>query len=264
MHKEKPAHLGPEYAAQFSDASVVTAYEHRPPYPPEVFEILLSLMTDQPKRVLDLGCGRGEIAREIVGQVDRVDAVDPSAAMIATGQRMPSGDHPQLRWICAKAENAMLEAPYDLAAAGNSLHWMDWARIFPRLEAVLSPRANLALIGVGNGRNPWDEQLRALISRFSTNRDFRPYNLITELETRGCFAQAGRLEAGPLPYQRSVPEYIEAFHSQNGLSRDRMESAAAHAFDTEVQALVDPFSDDGILHLTSVATVIWGRPSTIG
>lgn len=29
----KPSHLGPQYAAQFQDPSVVSVYHHRPPVP---------------------------------------------------------------------------------------------------------------------------------------------------------------------------------------------------------------------------------------
>ncbi len=44
----KPKHLGPEYAAQFADRSVVTAYRHRPPYPAEVFDVLAGLIAATP------------------------------------------------------------------------------------------------------------------------------------------------------------------------------------------------------------------------
>lgn len=65
---------------------------HRAPFPPGVFSLLLELMADIPLRtVLDLGCGCGEIARELVPIVDRVDAIDFSAAMVSAGQRLPSG-----------------------------------------------------------------------------------------------------------------------------------------------------------------------------
>ena len=39
----KPRHLSPEYAAAFTDPSVVAAYPNRPPYPPEAIEFLASL-----------------------------------------------------------------------------------------------------------------------------------------------------------------------------------------------------------------------------
>src|SRR5262249_55186769 len=61
--RPKPDHLGPEYAAQFGDPSVVAAYRHRPPYPAEVFDILVGLIADEPRAVLDVGTGTGEIAR---------------------------------------------------------------------------------------------------------------------------------------------------------------------------------------------------------
>ena len=74
--KPKPKHLGQEYASQFQDQSVVDAYRHRPPYPPQTFEILAGLIRSEPKIVLDIGCGTGKIARglapdriEIVGEV---------------------------------------------------------------------------------------------------------------------------------------------------------------------------------------------------
>ncbi len=261
---ERPAHLGPAYASQFADPSVVKAYAYRPPYPAEVFAILLGLVSDRQRIVLDLGCGRGEIARGIVPDVDRVDAVDPSAAMIAAGRTLPGGDHPRLRWICARGEDAPFDAPYALAAAGNSLHWMEWAQLFPRLAAALSPGAYLAVVGVGSGPNPWDGQLRALIGKFSTNREFKPYDLIAELEARGLFAREGRRDVGPAPYERPVHEYIESIHSQNGFSRDRMEPSAATAFDEQVHALVEPVAERGILDLTSVVEVTWGRPSDAG
>src|SRR3712207_9196681 len=56
----KPKGLGPEYGAQFQDHSVADAYPTRPPYPPEVFQILFGLIEDQAPRVLDLGCGTGD------------------------------------------------------------------------------------------------------------------------------------------------------------------------------------------------------------
>src|SRR5574341_2172465 len=48
-----------QYASIFGDASVVDAYQYRPPYSPEIFDILLSLLDADasPRTVLDAGCG---------------------------------------------------------------------------------------------------------------------------------------------------------------------------------------------------------------
>src|SRR5436309_15943530 len=104
----KPAHLGPAYAAQFGDAAVVAAYQHRPPYPDAVFDLLAGLIAGEPRVVLDLGCGTGDVARPLAPRVARVDAVDIAPAMLAQGRALPGGDHPHLRWILGSAETAPL------------------------------------------------------------------------------------------------------------------------------------------------------------
>src|SRR5690349_19326834 len=54
--KGKPTGLSIDDARQFCDESVVAAYQHRPPYPPELFSILRQLAVDSPRAVLDIGC----------------------------------------------------------------------------------------------------------------------------------------------------------------------------------------------------------------
>lgn len=93
----KPKHLGPEYADQFKDRSVADAYVNYPPYPAEVFEVLDSLIRGTPRIVLDIGCGTGDVARPLAPLVERVDAVDQSAAMIEIGRSREGGDRPNIR-----------------------------------------------------------------------------------------------------------------------------------------------------------------------
>lgn len=61
----KPRHLGLIYASQSKEKPVVEAYRHRPPYPDEVFTILTSPITGEPRHVLDVGCSTGYLARPL-------------------------------------------------------------------------------------------------------------------------------------------------------------------------------------------------------
>lgn len=124
--RPKPNGLQPKYGAQFKDPSIVAAYQHRPRYPQEVFDILSALITDQPRHVLDVGCGTGFIARHLINDVDKIDAVDFSSQMIATGKSLPGGDDAALNWIEGAVEEVPLSPPYALITAGQCLHWMDW------------------------------------------------------------------------------------------------------------------------------------------
>ncbi len=254
----KPQHLAPEYASVFSDRSVVDAYQHRPTYVPEAFTILATLIDDEPRVVLDLGCGRGDLARPLLGYVDRVDAVDVSAAMIETGKLMPNGDDPRLRWILGSAEDAPFAPPYALVVAGDSLHWMDWYVVLPRIAAVLTPRGYLALASVGSESLPWD--YGPVCNKYSLNRDYQPYNLLDELTKRGLFEPVGKQQTTPVPFTQPVDDYIESFHARNGLSRDRMTPDQAAAFDQEMRALVEPFATNDLVTLQIVNTITWGKP----
>ncbi len=252
----RPKHkqFATQYASIFGDASVVHAYQYRPPYPPATFEILLSLIDADaaPCTVLDAGCGPGSIARALVQEVDRVDAVDVAARMIAAGKALPRGDDPKLYWIHSTIEHAPLQPPYALIVAAASLHWMHWETVMPRfhdVDVVTEPAL-------------WSDVL-GLINAYSMNKDFVPYNMITvtqELEARGLFKQVGIKTTAPVPFRQSVQAYVESFHARNGLSRDRMNANAASEFDGMLLDLVSRHCPNGIVELQIMGRVIWGKP----
>jgi SAM-dependent methyltransferase len=264
----KPKHLGAEHAAMFQDESVARAYRFRPPYPAEAIELLASLAVEPPRAVLDVGSGTGDLARRLTPLVSRVDAVDLSAAMIEEGKRLPGGDHPSLHWIQAPVETAPLFPPYALITAGESLHWLDWSVVFPRLVEILSPNGILAIVGREWGHSAAiAERLRPLFAAYSTNRDFRPYDLLAELSARGLFEKQGERETASIPWRPSLDEYVEARHSQNGLSRERMGASRAAEFDAELRRLLAALRAEGLidergglLDLRAGARITWGKP----
>lgn len=260
---QKPKHLAPQYGEQFQDLSIVEAYPHRPPYPVEVFDILEGLLHGEPRRVLDVGCGIGYLARNFVERVEWLDAVDFSRHMIEQGKKLPNGNHPHLRWLYGPAEEVVLDPPYALVTAGESLHWMDWNRVLPRFHEVLTPGGYLAIVEHDTLPDPWFAALREIIPTYSTNKDFRYYNMIEALEQHGLFQKVGEKTTAPVPFVQSVDDYIESYHSRNGFSRERMEPAMADAFDREAREILLTSHSDGIMSLQIVASVVWGIPKAI-
>ncbi len=257
--KPKPAFLGPQQASAFQSEDVARAYQFRPPYPDATFDILVNLAIDAPKRVLDIGCGTGFVARELADRVAHVDAIDISPAMIEQGKRLPRGDALSLTWIVGAVETAPLNSPYCLITAGDSLHWMDWATVMSRLATMLTPHGSLAILGVGQLPTPWDDQLLPIIQRYSTVSGYHPYDLVIELETRDLFRMSGRQTTAPVPFVQSLDDYIESFHGRASFVRERMGHAAASAFDTAVRALVSHY-DMGSVTLQLVTEIVWGKP----
>ena len=257
----KPAQFGREYGSQFSDASVVSSYHLRPPYPEETFEILETLLPTDCRSVLDIGCGTGEIAWRMAPRVDRVDAVDPSAGMLAKGQSLPGGSVANITWIHGNAEQAGFQGPYGLVVAGASLHWMEWDVVLPRITDSLAADGFLAIVELEQDASPWSDRIAATIGKYSTNQEFRPYNVVDELNQRDLFVMAGSARTETVVFTQSVAEYVESFHARNGFSRDRMTADAAEAFDRDMTALVESYTTDGMVELQIRGSVVWGRPA---
>ncbi|GAB3755521.1 class I SAM-dependent methyltransferase [Microlunatus parietis] len=254
-----------ELAATFQYEAVAEAYRHRPPYPDEVFDRLVGLITDDPRRVLDLGAGEGAIARPLAPRVERVDAIDFSAAMVSAGRRRTGGDHPNLAWQINSIETADLAGPYALVTAGASLHWMPWQDTFARIVPHLTPNAQLVVVGHGPIDQPWQTDVIPAIQRHSRKKDFDPeFSIVEALRDRGLFDLTGTALTAPILYRQTVADYIEQFHSTSSLARDLMTAEEAADFDAAVEKAVRPYAVDGWLDLTIQAELSWGRPKIAG
>lgn len=248
-------------AEVFTYQGVAAAYRHRPPYPPEVPDILERLVTDRPRHVLDIGAGDGALARPLAARVERVDAVDVSAAMLAAGRRRPGGRRATLRWIEAAAETCPLDGPYALVTAGASVHWMSWGPLMAHLLPAMSANAPLAIVEHGPRDLPWAAELAATIARHSRSPDFDPrYRVVDALCEQGHFEPRGSAETAAVTVHQPVAAYVEQFHSTASLAREHMSAAEAAEFGRAVERIVAPWSVDGMLALPVVATVTWGRP----
>jgi len=214
--------------------------------------------------LLDLGCGTGDITIPMSNRANRIDAVDPSPAMLAVAQSRPGSRHSALHWICGSADGFDYPRDYSLVVAGESLHWMQWNRVLPRIAAALRPGGCLAIaIKRELTELPWTSALPELLSRYSTNRDFQTYDLADEIVRRDLFLETGRRATRAIHFRQPIDDYIESFHSRNGFSRARMNSDRACEFDDAVRKLVLPSCPDGVVNSKVSATVVWGLPLAI-
>lgn len=258
---QRPPQWTHEAADRFTHGGVVEAYRHRPPYPAETFSVLAGLMAAGAGAVLDVGCGPGNLARPLCAVAERVDALDPSAAMLALGKTLPGGDDPRLRWLHGRAENAPLAPPYALVTAGASLHWMDSAIVLPRFADALAPGGVLARVETqGWPENAAPEFFAAIIPRYSLHRQYEPFNLMAQLETHGLFEKRGEHRTAPVPFTQSLDDFIECKPSMSSFDRDEMPPADAAAFDAEVRAALAPHAPDGTLTYPVATHIVWGVP----
>jgi trans-aconitate methyltransferase len=257
----QPRHVGPDQAAQFRESGVAAAYRHRPPYPAKVFETLAALLPNDRSRVLELGCGTGDLTIGLAPHVGELHAIDPSPVMLTAALKRPGGVPASIRYELASAEAYVPRGSFALVVAAESLHWMDWARVVPKIATWLAADAVLAIVTPRVLADlPWERTLEELVARFSTNEADLPEDIVDELTRRSMFRELAR-EPARAEFNQSVADYVESFHSRNGLSRERLGEAAADAFDRAVHALVLTHCPDGLVRADVTTTVVWGRPS---
>jgi SAM-dependent methyltransferase len=260
--RSRPSIFAPVHGAAFEDVEVVREYAFRAPYPPATFDLLARLIDRDHPVVLDLGAGTGPIARAMAPHVARVDAIDPSDAMLDEGRRLDGDRNRNLRWLQGRAEDAALDPPYGLATAGASLHWMDWDIVLPRLARALTPKAFFAVLDIDDRQTPWQPRLVEIVQQYSVyGKTWHEFDVIAELERRGLFTVTGR-ERIPTEFAQPLADYVRALHSHSSLARARIGRDRAEAFDDDVRSIV-VVGDDGLVRRTIAAEIVWGRAPSL-
>jgi SAM-dependent methyltransferase len=124
--------------------------EFRPDYPKSVFDLLtVEAPLDSNSRVLDLGCGTGQIALTLAERVASVTGVDPDLGMLDEAARLADERGlDNLRWVHSSAERFEDEpGSYQLVVIASAFHWMDRPAVAANAHRMLVPGGLFAVLG---------------------------------------------------------------------------------------------------------------------
>lgn len=114
----------------------------RPDYPAELARYLASISPDR-KLAVDVGCGTGQLTRQLAPYFNRVVGVDSSQDQIAQAEG-------PVHYICAAAESVPVpDHAVSLITAAQAAHWFDRPRFFAEARRMARPAAALVLISYG-------------------------------------------------------------------------------------------------------------------
>jgi len=160
----------------YRDAFKSTAWyyaRYRPGYPKEFFDYLKErFRLKGTGRLLDLGCGTGELAIPLARYFRQVIAMDPEPEMIVEARKNSNdGGITNIEWLEAGSDD--LEdlreeiGVLNLVTIGTAFHWMDRDATLQCLASMLS--ANGAVVEAGtSGSKPtgWGKTAKAVIRKW--------------------------------------------------------------------------------------------------
>jgi len=140
---------------------------YRPGYPDEVIKLLVDkFKLRKNSRVLDLGCGTGQVALALAPHVAEVIALDPQADILKEGKALASarkiinvkwlrGESGDIKHLVAKIGRI------DITVMARSFHWMDRAQTLHDLYEITRAEGGLAVIAdtglLYQPTTPWKE-----------------------------------------------------------------------------------------------------------
>jgi len=148
--------------------------KYRPSYLAGLFEdIVKDFSLDERGKLLDLGCGTGELAIPLAKYFKTVLAVDPDPDMLAEGQKKAKKlkiDNVAWQKNSSKELNK-LKGPFRLVTMGRSFHWMDQETVLNQLYGLIEVGGGLAIIGnepveQGSEAAKRDEIVQRLIKKY--------------------------------------------------------------------------------------------------
>jgi ubiquinone/menaquinone biosynthesis C-methylase UbiE len=128
-------------------------------YPKELFDELIGAFElNKSKRVLDIGCGTGQLALPLAQYVKEVVGLDIERDMLEEAERQADAHNiSNIRWVHERAEDIPdALGKFHLSTMGTSFHWMEQEIVLRRIYNVTERGGGVAIIS-NKGLSAWTD-----------------------------------------------------------------------------------------------------------
>jgi SAM-dependent methyltransferase len=176
----------------------------RPAYSPRLIDRVAQLIDLRPDhRVMDLGCGPGQLALAFAPRAREVVALDPEPEMLRQGEDSARRVGLPITFIEGSSYDLSARfGAFHLVTIGRAFHWMDRHDTLHKLDELIDPLGGIALFSDQHPDVPdngWHATFQTIIEQFSSYDQFRTYRRSSEWEPHesillaSAFAQLERI-----------------------------------------------------------------------
>jgi ubiquinone/menaquinone biosynthesis C-methylase UbiE len=142
----QPESTARRYGTVFDE--IAAEYDrHRPAYPDELVDQACQVAgIGSGDRVLEVGCGSGQLTRSLAARGLHVTAVEPGQNLIALARRNLDGAA-AVEFVNARFEDALVSREqFQAVFSASAFHWIDPKISWQKVSDVLVPGGTLALV----------------------------------------------------------------------------------------------------------------------
>lgn len=245
---------------------------YRRPYPREVVDALVARCgSDGRGRLLDAGCGTGQVFRVMAHLFDSVIAFDPDPGMVESARQLAT----DLRLTNVRVDRMRAEeltrdvAPLRLAVFGASFHWTDRVRVADQVYDLLEPNGHLAILapgGIDTGTTDWELAIRDVLARYQGSHRPAGTGIYVQGERheevlkRSRFARIDVIEI-PIQEQWTIDQIVGFLYSTSFASKAVL-GERVRAFERDLRAALQSLQSEPDVPLTKHVehTIILAAP----
>lgn len=147
--------------------------KYRPNIPKEVIEIIIKhFRIKKGDRILDIGCGTGQVALAMRGKYGEMVYLDPSLGMLKLAKQAVKKYETKSIWLNCSAEDLKEMKKlgvFKVATFCRSFHWINQRRILTELKDFISEDGGIVILGDKSfwaNDEKWQQVVRDVIRKY--------------------------------------------------------------------------------------------------
>lgn len=148
--------------------------KYRPGIPDKVIDITVKHFNiGLNDRILDIGCGTGQVALAMEGRCGEMVCLDPDPEMLKQAKQANKGSKAKLVWInrgsqdLGKIKKEL--GTFKVAMICRAFHWMNQQQVLDDLDGLIDGDGGIAIFGDGSfwtGPEVWQRAVREVVQKY--------------------------------------------------------------------------------------------------
>ena len=243
--------------------------KYRPDIPEKVVNLIIEYFDIKPTdRVLDIGCGTGQVALVMDGKCAEMVCLDPDPKMLEWAKRATKGSNTKLAWLNCAAENLNKirekMGSFKVATICRAFHWMDQEQVLKDLNGLIDKNGGIAIFGDGSfwtGKEEWKQAVKKVVQKYlgkerrAKDKTFQqPSERWEDMIARSCF---NKIEVQQLSVTRTWNvESIIACLFSTSFARPDYFGDQLYAFKRDIRKTLLSLDQRGIFQENAVFSII--------